>query len=60
MQGQARVRRWSMGGATSTKIMFSSTEQGEERKTILKIKPHLVRKPFQAAAGHGIKIITTL
>ena len=26
--------------------MFSSTEQDEERKTTLKMKPHQVRKPF--------------
>ena len=32
--------------------MFSSTEQGEKRKTTLKMKPHRVRKPFQVAAGH--------
>ena len=40
--------------------MFSSTEQGEERKTTLKMKPHRVRKPFQVAAGHIIKTITIL
>ena len=49
MQGQAQLRRWSMGGATSPKTMFSSTEQGEERKTTLKMKPHRVRKPFQVS-----------
>ena len=40
--------------------MFSSTEQGEERKTTLKMKPHRVRKPFQVAAGHSIKTVTIL
>ena len=35
-------------------------EQGEERKTTLKMKPHWVRKPFQAAAAHSIEIITIL
>ena len=50
MQGQARLRRWSMGGATGPKTMFSSTEQGEERKAAVKMKPHRVRKPFQVAA----------
>ena len=49
MQGQAQLRMWSMGGATSPKTMFSSTEQGEERKTTLKMKPHRVRKPFQVS-----------
>ena len=60
MQGQARLRRWSTGGATGPKTMFSSTEHGEERKTTLKMKPHRVRKPFQVAAGHSIKTITIL
>ena len=61
MQDQARLRRWSMGGTTGPKIMFSSTKQSEERKTILKMKPHRVRKPLiQVAAGHSIKIITIL
>ena len=60
MQGQARLCRWSMGGATGPKTMFSSMEQGEERKTTLKMKPHRVRKPFQAAAGQSIKTVTIL
>ena len=60
MQGPVRLRRWSMGGATGPKTMFSSKEQGEERKTTLKMKPHRVRKPFQAAAGRSIKIIAIL
>ena len=60
VQGQARLRRWSTGGATGPKTMFSSTEQGEKRKNTLKMKPHRVREPFQVAAGHSIKIITIL
>ena len=60
MQGQARLHRWSMGGATGPKTTFSSTEQSEETKTTLKMKPHRIRKPLQAAAGHSIKIITIL
>ena len=60
VQGQAWLRRWSIGGITGPKTMFSSMKQGEERKTTLKMKPHRVRKPFQSAAGHGIKIITIL
>ena len=60
MQGQTRLRRWSMGGATGLKTMFSSTEQGEKRKTTLKMKPHRVQKPFKVAAGQSIKIITIL
>ena len=31
-------------------IQFSSTEQGGESKTILKIEPHRFRKPFQRAS----------
>ena len=59
MQGQALLRRWSIGGAAGQKTMFSSTRQGEERKTTLKMKPHRVRKLYQVAAGHSIKIKTT-
>ena len=59
MQGKAQLRRWSMGGATGQKL-FSSIEQGEERKTPLKMKPHRVQKPFQVAADHSIKIIAIL
>ena len=44
-----------MGGATGPK----TTEHGEERKITLKTNPHRVRKSFQVAAGHSIKIITT-
>ena len=32
MQSQARLRRWSMGGATGPKTMFISKEQGKEKK----------------------------
>ena len=39
---------------------FSLTEHGEERKTTPKMKPHRVRKLFQVAHGHIIKIITIL
>ena len=60
MQGQARLRRWSMGGATGPKTMFISTEQGKERKTALKMKLHHVWNPFQVAAGHNINMITIL
>ena len=42
------------------KTMFSWTEQGEKRKTTLKMKPHRVRKPFQLATGHSIKTVTIL
>ena len=48
-----------MGGATSPKTTFSSTEHDEERKITPKTKPHRVRKSFQVEAGHSIKIITT-
>ena len=44
--------------AQPAKTMVSSTEQSEERKTTLKMKPHRVRKPFQVAAGHSIKTVT--
>ena len=54
VEGHARLRRWSMGGATGPK------EQGEEGKTTLQMKPHRVRKPFQVAAGHSIKTIAIL
>ena len=46
--------------AQPAQTMFNLTEQGEERKTTLKMKPHWVRKPFQVAAGHSIKTITIL
>ena len=46
-QSKARLRWCSMGGATHLKIKFNSTEQGEERKNTLKMKPLCVRKPFQ-------------
>ena len=47
-----------MGCTTGPKSMIGSTEQHEERKTTLKMKPHWVQKPFQEAAGHNIKIVT--
>ena len=47
---KARLRWWSTGGATDLR-KFSSTKQGEESKTTLKMKPHRVRKPFQKASG---------
>ena len=41
-----------MGVATGLKYCtFSSTEH-DERKVILKMKSHRVRKPFQDAVGH--------
>ena len=49
-----------MGGATRPKTTFSSTEQGEERKTTQKMKFHRVRKPFEVTTGHSIKTITVL
>ena len=55
MRGQARLRRWSMGGATGPITNFSSMERGKERKTTLKIKPL-----FQVAAGQSSKIITNV
>ena len=36
-----------MGGKTDLDIKFSSTEQGEESKTTLKMKSHWVYKPFR-------------
>ena len=60
---QCKARHGYVGGqwvAQPAQTMFSSTEQGEERKTTLKMKPHRVRKPFQVAAGHSIKTITIL
>ena len=56
MQGQARLRRWSMGGAIGQITNFSLTEHGEERKITL----NRVQKPFQVAAGQSIKTITYL
>ena len=60
MRGQARLRRWSMGGATGPITNYSSMERDEKRKPTLKRKPHRVWKPFQAAASQSIKIITIL
>ena len=34
MQGQARLRGWSMGVATGPITNFSSMEHGEERKPL--------------------------
>ena len=40
-----------MSGATDLNIKFSPTEQGEESKTTLEMKPHWVWKPFQRVSG---------
>ena len=59
MQGQARLRRWSMGGATCPKLCLAQRSKVRKKNT-LKMKPHRVRKPFQVAAGHSIKTVTIL
>ena len=57
---QCEARHGSIGAnkwRNQPKTIFSMTEQGEERKATLKLKPHRVRKPFQVAAGYNLTII---
>ena len=64
-QSKAWLHWWSMDGATALEIQFSSTEQGEESKTTLKMKPeavmgsgnlfrkHLVNRQISSAQNSG-------
>ena len=56
MRGQARLRRWSIGGATGPfKLTFAQRSMVRKEKNTLKMKPHRVWKPFQVAPGQSIK-----
>ena len=55
---QCKARHGYVGGqwVAQPAQKLCLVQRSKERKNTLEMKPHRVRKPFQAAAGHSIKI----